>query len=98
MIFLCALSLARDPLGRVTLTADALLLDSGQLHTRILLADLDLPQARPGLPSGDEPAGLRLVTNPAHAVTLALRSGGDPVCLSPLDRDSFLAALRVHSV
>jgi hypothetical protein len=96
-IFLCALSLARDPLGHVTLTADSLLLDSGQLHSRIPLSDLDLAQARSGLPTGDAPAGLRLVTDPAHAVTLALRSGGDPICLSPLEHDSFLSALRSHT-
>jgi len=93
-IFLCALSLARDPLGFVTLTADALLLDSGQLHSRILLSDLDLTQARSGLPAGDAPTRLRLVTDPAHAVTLSLRSGGDPICLSPLEHDSFLTAPR----
>jgi hypothetical protein len=67
------------------------------LHSRIPLSDLDLAQARFGLPNGDAPAGLRLVTDPAHAVTLALRSGGDPICLSPLEHDSFLSALRSHS-
>lgn len=97
-IFLCALSLARDPLGRVTLTADALLLDSGQLQSRIPLADLDLTQARPGLPAGNGPARLSLVTNPAHAVTLALRSGGDPVCLSPLEHTTFLDTLRSRKI
>jgi hypothetical protein len=93
-IFLCALSLARDPLGRVTLTADALLLDSGQLHSRIPLADLDLAQARSGLPATGISTRHRLVTNPAHAVTLALRAGGDPICLSPLEHARFLTALR----
>jgi len=97
-IFFCALSLARDPLGRVTLTADALLLDSGRLRSRIPLADLDLAQARPGLPAAGAPARLSLVTNPAHSVTLALRSGGDPICLSPLKHTTFLDTLRSRKI
>jgi hypothetical protein len=97
-IFLCALSLVRNPLGRVVITADALLIDSGQLKTRIPLADLDLTQVRSGLPAGDTPALLRLVTNPAHAVTLALRSGGELICLSPLEHVTFMASLRALAV
>lgn len=93
-IFLCALMLMRDPLGRVTLTPDALLIDSGQLHGSIPLAELDLARMRLGLPAGDALTRFRLVTNPDHAITLPLRSGGDAVCLSPLDHESFLAALR----
>jgi hypothetical protein len=88
--FICALTLASTPLGRIVLTPDALLLDSGNLHARVPLSSLDLSAAR----LGAEPTpSLRLETKLAHAVTIPARSG-PPLVLTPLDQDAFLRTIR----
>jgi energy-converting hydrogenase Eha subunit C len=88
--FICALTLASTPLGRIVLTPDSLLLDSGSLHARVPLASLDLAAARIG---ADPSPALRLDTLAAHAVTIPARSG-QPLVVTPLDREAFLQTLR----
>ncbi len=88
--FICALTLASTPLGRVALTREALLLDSGFLRARVPLAELDLAAARPG---AARDADLRLATREANAVTIPRRSG-PALVVTPLDRDGFLSALK----
>ncbi len=88
--FLCAITLASTPLGRLAITRDTLLLDSGFLHARIPLAELDLAGARAGT---DEGADLRLATSTSHAVTIPRRAG-PALVVTPLNRDAFLATLR----
>lgn len=88
--FICAITVATTPIGRVELTPDALLLDSGNLHARVPLATLDLAAARPG---ADPAPGLRLDTLSSHAVTIPARSGA-PLVITPLDRAGFLRALH----
>ncbi len=88
--FICALTLASTPLGRIVLTGDTLQLDSGSLHARVPLASLDLASARLGAhPS----PSLRLDTRAAHAVTIPARSG-PPLVVTPLDRDAFLRTIH----
>jgi hypothetical protein len=91
--FLCAITLASTPLGRIALTRDALVLDSGFLHARVPLAELDLAAARLGT---DATASLRLSTRDAHAVTIPRRTG-PALVVTPLDRDTFLATLKTLS-
>lgn len=91
--FLCALTLASTPLGRVAVTRDALVLDSGFLHARVPLAELDLAAARAG---AARDAGLRLATREENAVTIPRRAG-PALVVTPLNRDAFLAELRVRA-
>ncbi len=88
--FICTLTLASTPLGRIEITPDALLLHSGCLHAHVPLASLDLSAARPG---ADPAPSLRLDTRTTHAVTIPARSG-PPLVITPLDRDAFLRTVR----
>lgn len=91
--FLCAISLASTPLGRVELTRDELLLDSGFLQARVPLADLELAAARPGAaPDAD----LRLATRSENAVTIPRRHGPGLV-VTPLERDRFLSLIKTRA-
>ena len=92
--FLCALTLASTPLGRIALTEDELRLDSGFLHTRIPLCELDLDAARAG---DDTMASPRLVTAVSYAVLIPRRVG-PPIVVTPLNRDAFISTLRTLSV
>lgn len=92
--FICALTLASTPLGRIVLTSDSLLLDSGNLHARVPLASLDLAAARLG---ADPAASLRLDTRAAHAVTIPARSGA-PLVVTPLEHDAFLRSIQSLAV
>jgi hypothetical protein len=87
---ICAWSISSTPLGRVVLTQKELLLDSGFLHARVPLDELDLAAARRG---ADPDAELRLDTNTAHAVTIP-RYRGAALVVTPLEREKFLSALR----
>lgn len=89
-IFACALMVASTPLGRIEITPDSLLLNSGCFHACVPLSSLDLAAAYPG---ADPAPGLRLDTRGAHAVTIPARSGS-PLVVTPLDRDAFIRTLR----
>lgn len=88
--FLCALTLASTPLGRLLVTEQALVLDSGHLHASVQLTELDLGAARLG---DTNTAALRLQTRLDHAVTIPRRDGS-AIVVTPLFPDEFLRALR----
>jgi hypothetical protein len=89
-MLICGFTLSSTSLGRVTLTKDALRLDSGFLHATVPLGELDLAAARLGSAPG---ADLRLATKATHSVTIPRRVGPSLV-VTPLDRDGFLRTIR----
>ena len=93
-ILICGFTLPNASLGRVTLTGEALRLDSGFLQATVPLAELDLAAARVGAVEG---ASLRLSTKPGHAVTIPRRAG-PALVVTPLDRDGFVRTLRQRAV
>lgn len=90
-VAICAFVISSTPLGRLAIADGALVLDSGFLHVRVPLAELDLAAARPG---ATPDADLRLATRAENAVTIPRRAGGPALVVTPLDREAFLATLK----
>lgn len=92
-VFLVALAISTSSPGRLALIDGTFQLESGHLHLRIPLAELDLAGVRLG---DDTDASPRLVTRAAHAVTIP-RHTGLPMVVTPLDSAAFIQTLRTHA-
>jgi len=91
-VFIVALAVSTTSPGHLALLDDAVQLDSGHLHLRVPLAELDLAAARLG---DDADASPRLITRAAHAVTIP-RHSGPALVVTPLDSAAFIQTLRQH--
>lgn len=92
-ILACGFALPNTSLGRVTLTGEALRLDSGFLHATVPLAELDVAAAHLGASPG---ADIQLETKAGYAVTIPRRVGPSLI-VTPLDREGFLRTLRLRA-
>lgn len=94
---LFAIPLARPRLGRIALSDESLDLDSGFMHARLPLTDLQLADAHVATGKATPtPSCLRLTTSRGTQVAIPRRDGST-VLLSPVDPAALVAALHARA-